>query len=184
MLAMPILAQCLAPPRSPPSRAPRLALPSALLSLALLAVLVAVQPPFKPGLGLPRPYKDLFAPVPGAPELFSADTPVAAAEYLRAHPGGRLFNEMGYGSYLDWALYPAMQVFVDPRVELYPLALWHDYVAIGEARDYNALLIGRYGVTRVLLDRRIQPRLAAALAADAGWEREYADGRAEIYRRK
>jgi hypothetical protein len=184
MLAMPILAQSLAAPGSLRARAPRLAFPSTLLSLALLAVLVAVQPSFKPGLALPQPYKELFAPVPGATELFSADTPVAAAEYLRAHPGGRLFNEMGYGSYLDWALYPTMQVFADPRVELYPLALWQDYTAIGQARDYNALLIGKYGVTRVLLDRQIQPRLAAALAADGGWEREYADGRAEIYRRR
>jgi hypothetical protein len=159
-------------------------LPSTLLTCALLAALVAVQPAFKPRLGLPLPYRNLFANVPGAAELFSADTPAAAAEYLRTHPGGRLFNEMGYGSYLDWALYPTMQVFVDPRVELYPSDLWQDYLAIGEARDYNALLVGKYGVTRVLLDRHQQPRLAAALAADSGWEREYADGRAEIYRRR
>jgi hypothetical protein len=188
MLAMPILAQCLAVPRpvlvgSRPPEA-RLVLPSTLLSLLLLAMVVAVQPPFKAGLGLPQPYKQLFASVPGAPELFSADTPVAAAAYLRSHPGGRLFNEMGYGSYLDWALYPTMQVFIDPRIELYPPELWQDYVAIGEARDYNTLLVGKYGVTRVLLDRQIQPRLAANLAADSGWQREYADGRAEIYRRK
>jgi len=143
-----------------------------------------VQPAFKPSLGLPQPYKKLFADLPGAPELFSADTPVAATEYLRTHPGGRLFNEMGYGSYLDWALYPTMQVFVDPRIELYPLDLWQDYLAIGDARDYNALLVGKYNVTRVLLDSKLQPRLAAALAADGGWEREYADQRAEIYRRK
>jgi hypothetical protein len=187
MAAMPLLAQSLAAPHSPllrPERPARLVLPSTLLTLALLGVLVAVQPAFKPGLGLPQPYKQLFADLPGAPELFSADTPVAAAEYLRAHPGGRLFNEMGYGSYLDWALYPTMQVFVDPRIELYPLDLWQDYVAIGDARDYNALLVGKYNVTRALLDSKIQPRLAAALAADAGWEREYADQRAVIYRRK
>jgi hypothetical protein len=187
MAAMPLLAQSLAAPRSPlvrAPRAPRLVLPSTLLALVLVALIVAVQPPFKPRLGLPQPYKDLFADVPGGTELFSADTPVAAATYLRAHPGGRLFNEMGYGSYLDWALYPHMQVFADPRVELYDLALWQDYLAISEARDYNALLVGKYGVTRVLLDRHVQPRLADALAADSGWEREYADPRAEIYRRK
>ncbi|HEX5688387.1 MAG TPA: hypothetical protein VFX76_00195 [Roseiflexaceae bacterium] len=188
MLAMPILAQCLAKPQpvfanARPSSM-RLALPSALLSLLLLALLVAVQPPFKAALGLPQPYRELFVDLPGAPELFSADTPVAAAAYLRSQPGGRLFNEMGYGSYLDWALYPSMQVFIDPRIELYPLELWQDYVAIGEARDYQALLVGKYGVTRVLLDRQLQPRLAAALAADSAWQREYADARAEIYRRR
>jgi hypothetical protein len=187
MAAMPLLAQSLAAQRSPlahASQAPRLVLPSTLLALALLALIVALQPPFKAQLGLPQPYQDLFADVPGGPELFSADTPVGAAAYLRAHPGGRLFNEMGYGSYLDWALYPNMQVFVDPRVELYDLTLWQDYMAISEARDYNTLLVGKYGATRVLLDRRIQPLLAAALAADTGWEREYTDGRSEIFHRK
>jgi hypothetical protein len=187
MVAMPILAQSLGQPRSPLVRAPsprRLVLPSTMLALALLGLLIAVQPPFKAGLGLPQPYKNLFAAVPGAPELFSTDTPVAATEYLRAHPGGRLFNEMGYGSYLDWALYPDMQVFVDPRIELYPSAFWQDYVAVSDGRDYKALLNDKYHVTRVLLDRRIQPRLAAALAADNGWEREYGDARSEVYRRK
>jgi len=53
-------------------------------------------------------------------------------------------------------------------------------VAISDARDYDALLVGKYGVTRVLLDRRTQPRLAAALATDSRWQREYADARAEI----
>jgi hypothetical protein len=189
MLAMPMLAGSLAALRSPRTRAPRaprLVVPSTLIALALLGALIAVQPPFKPGLGLPQPYKALFADVSGAPELYGADTPVAAAAYLKAHPiEGRLFNEMGYGSYLDWALYPSAQVFVDPRVELYPLTIWQDYLAIRDARDYNALLIDKYDVGRVLLDRQLQPRLAAALAADtAHWEREYADSRAEIYRRR
>jgi hypothetical protein len=188
MLAMPMLAGSLAASRQPRPRrvAARMQLPSMLIAIGLLAALIAVQPPFKPGLALPAPYKALFADVPGAPELFSAETPVAAAEYLRAHPiEGRLFNEMGYGSYLDWALYPTAQVFVDPRVELYPLAIWQDYLAIRDARDYNALLIDKYDVRRVLLDRQLQPRLAAALAADtAHWQREYADARAEIYRRR
>jgi hypothetical protein len=187
MVAMPILAQSLATPRALPTRMARprrLSLPGALLALMLLAALVAVQPPLKARLSLPQPYQDLFADLPGAPGLFSADTPVAAAEYLRAKPGGRLFNEMGYGAYLDWALYPTMQVFVDPRIELYDAQLWQDYLAISDARDYDALLVGKYGVTRVLLDRRAQPRLAAALAADSRWEREYMDARAEIYRRR
>jgi hypothetical protein len=184
MLAMPVLAQCLAAAR-PTQLTRRRDVPSTLIALVLLAGLVVVQPPFKPSLDMPAPYRALFADVPGAPQLYAAETPAAAAEYLRAHPiAGRLYNEMGYGSYLDWALYPAAQVFVDPRVELYPLEIWQDYLAIRDARDYNALLIDKYDVRRVLLDRFIHPRLAAALAADPRWEREYADTRAEIYRRR
>ncbi|MCI4353913.1 MAG: hypothetical protein L3K06_00930, partial [Thermoplasmata archaeon] len=42
---------------------------------------------------------------------------------LRAHPGGPLFAELGYASYLIWAA-PEERVFVDPRFELFPLSLW------------------------------------------------------------
>jgi hypothetical protein len=185
MLAMPVLAQSLSAPRRAGRPSARASLPATLIALVLLGGLVAVQPPFKGGLGMPAPYRGLFANLPGAPQLYAAETPVAAAEYLRANPiEGRLYNEMGYGSYLDWVLYPAAQVFVDPRVELYPLEIWQDYLAIRDARDYNALLIDKYDVRRVLLDRLIQPRLAAALASDSRWKREYADARAEIYRRQ
>ena len=187
MLAMPMLAQGLARPRAPALRpaAPRMQLPSTIIALVLAALVVIVQPPFKPALPLPAPYKALFAPVPGAPELFSSETPIAATEYLRAHPGGgRLFNEMGYGSYLAWALYPAEQSFIDPRIELYPDTLWQDYVSIRDARDYNALLIDKYNVGRVLLDSVTMPRLATALAADQRWQRVYADDRAQIYVRR
>lgn len=186
MLSMPILAQSLAP-RTPTRRAVRrMVVPSTLSALLLIGVLVVMQPPWKAKLGLSGTYKALFVDLPGAPELYSSDTPVAATEYLRANPiSGRLFNDMGYGSYLDWALYPTTQVFVDPRVELYPLQLWQDYISICEARDHQRLLLEVYQIERVLLDRQRQPYLSAALAADsAHWEREYADQRAEIYRRK
>ena len=74
--------------------------------------------------------------------LFQAAATAKSVLDGRAHPiDGRLFNEMGYGSYLDWALYPGTQVFVDPRVELYPLAIWQDYLAIRDAHGYNELLI-------------------------------------------
>ncbi len=187
MVAMPVLAQSLAAPRSPLARPAGRAGAAALnwLLAGLLALLVLlVQPPLKGALPWPPWYRALFAELPGAPLAFSAATPVAATEWLRAHqPGaGRLFNEMGYGSYLDWALYPQAQVFIDPRVELYPLALWDDYVAISEGRD-TIRLLERYGVTRVLLDRGLQPKLSAALAAGPGWRREYQDGQSEVWRK-
>ncbi|MEN9935435.1 MAG: hypothetical protein RLZZ387_2014 [Chloroflexota bacterium] len=205
MVAMPVLAQCLGR-RLPAVSAPRgieatdsrsavsasaRSAPSVTkgersfttaVALLLAAGVVMLQPPFKTAVPLPAAYTSFFAPVPGAPGLFSLDTPVGAAAHLRENPTrGRLFNDMAYGSYLIWAA-PEERVFVDPRVELFPLALWQDYIAIGEARGHDALL-EKYNVERVLLDTRSQPLLAAALAADPAWEREYADERAEIYRR-
>lgn len=181
MLAMPMLAQCLARPEE--RRVPQRGDPfAAVVALALIVGAAALQPPFKPLLALPAPYRDLFADIPGAPLLYSADTPVGAAAYLRDHPGGRLFNDMAYGSYLIWAL-PEPQVFVDTRVELYPLALWEDYLAIGEARNYVPL-IERYGIDRALLSRSRQAPLVSALAADPDWIVEYEDRFSILYRRE
>jgi hypothetical protein len=180
MLAMPMLAQCLARP-APRIAAQRGDLFAAIIALALVLGVGALQPPFKSSLNLPDSYRGLFADVPGAPLIYSADTPIGAAAYLRDHPGGRLFNDMAYGSYLIWAL-PAPQVFVDTRVELYPLALWEDYLALGEARAYRTL-IEQYGIDRALLSRSRQAPLVAALAADPSWIVEYEDRYSILYRR-
>lgn len=181
MLAMPMLAQCMARPAARPT--PQRGDPFAgVLALTLVVGVAALQPPFKPLLALPAPYRALFADVPGAPLLYSADTPVGAAAYLRDHPGGRLFNDMAYGSYLIWTL-PEPEVFVDTRVELYPLALWEDYLTIGEARNY-ATLMERYGIERTLLSRSRQAPLVAALARDPNWIVEYEDRFSIVYRRE
>ncbi len=195
MAIMPIVAQSLAAPRAvftaPGSVPVRIsgrergggAVANLAVVLALALALVAVQPWFKAALPLPQPYQELFAPLPAAPQLFSADTPVGATEHLRSMPcAGRLFNEMGYGSYLTWALYPATQVFIDPRVELYPLTLWEDYVKLTQGRDV-ARLLDQYAIRCVLLDRVYQPGLAAAIATLPGWQQSYSDARSEVWRK-
>ncbi len=183
MLAMPILARLLAaalPPWPWPSPPPRRL--HALLAALLFMPVIAVQPWWVERMPLPEAYwKQVWRGAPVGP-LVGIETPVRAAEYLKAHPGGRLFNEMGYGSYLIWAL-PEPKVFVDPRVELYPYELWLDYIRISRGTRYNALL-ERYGVDRMLIDKVLQEELAQALEEDPRWEKEYEDERAQIWRKR
>ncbi|MBX0330315.1 hypothetical protein K2Z83_21865 [Oscillochloris sp. ZM17-4] len=189
--AMPIVAQSLAAPRAvfstegaPAPRRPAGSPANLLPALLLAAMVVALQPWLKPLLPLPEPYRAIFAEVPGAPQLFSADTPVAAVEELRARPcAGPIFNEMGYGSYMAWALYPAAQSFIDPRVELFPSELWDDYVAISRG-DGSLAGLDRHGVACVLLDTGHQAGLVAALEGSPAWARSFQAGRSEIWRRR
>jgi hypothetical protein len=195
MVAMPIAAQVLGKPRtfslsggtSNRQQAPRrVGMPvlNTLIALLLVVPVIAVQPWFKPALSLPQPYQALFAPVPEAPLLFSADTPVEAAEHLRAEPcAGHLFNEMGQGSYLIWALYPEVQVFVDPRVELYPLALWQEYLDVSQGYQVGQFL-ERYEIACVLLDTGVQPRLSETLAELSGWQQTFTGAQSEVWRRE
>jgi hypothetical protein len=198
MAIMPIVAQCFGKPRTllksmaaashalPPRISGRErgggALPNTLVVIMLVLITSAFQPWFKPLLPLPPPYRELFAPMDDAPLMYSNATPVGAAQHLHDSPcKGRIFNEMGYGSYLIWTLYPAQQVFVDPRVELYPLSIWEDYRTISKGIQAETLLQS-YDVACVLLDTRLQPDLAAVLATSPHWQRTYQDTRSEVWR--
>jgi hypothetical protein len=187
LIAMPILAQSLAAARSPLTAAPRQAvfpLANVISAVALLLFLLSLQPWTKHLYPWPEPYRNLFVDFPGAPQIFSANTPYAATEHLLAQPcEGRLFNEMGQGSYLAWALYPAGQSFIDTRVELFPLAQWHDYIALNQGRELD-LLDEKYQISCVMLDSVIQPNLAQAMQERAGWQLSFEDGQSQVWRRQ
>ncbi len=156
------------------------------VNLILAALLVLLLIPFQPWWieKMPLPEKVWDQVWRGSPvgPMLTTGTPLGAAEYLRQHPGGKLFNEMGYGSYLIWAL-PEQKVFVDPRVELYPYELWLDYIRISNGTRYNRLL-DRYGADRLVLDLKEQEDLIRSLEDDPGWIREYADPYAQIWRKR
>ena len=86
---------------------------------------------------------------------------------------------MGYGSYLIWAV-PEQGVFIDPRVELFPYDQWMDYIHVNNATNYNEILM-KYGADRILLDKLLQPNLAASLPEDDQWKLEYDDQYAQIW---
>ncbi len=190
LVAMPLVAQAFAAPRPifsvqlPPRRIPKRERVSKFLTLffALLLLLlpVASQPWVKPYLPWPQPYQDLFAPVPNAPFIFTASTPVKATDHLIKEPcEGHLFNEMGYGSYLIWA--QKQQIFIDPRLELFPDSLWQDYILLSEGREAERLL-QKYDISCVMLDRKQQPYLSTALTTISCWQKTYEDTETEVWR--
>lgn len=185
MVAMPIVAQSLAQrgAAQPVGRRPGNAWANLIVAVLLVLPVIALQPWAKPMLALPAAYQGLFAPVPGAPQLFSDETPVAAVAHLLDEPcAGRIFNEMGYGSYMAWALYPAAQHYIDPRVELFDLPIWERYVAVS-AGDGVAAFLDEGHVACVVLDTDRQAGLAEAMATLPGWRRTLAEGRSEVWRR-
>jgi len=144
--------------------------------LGMLGVMAAASLPW---------WKGMWPLPPAKAGLISAETPVAATAFLlRERPPGPLFHALSFGSYLIWAAQPDYPVFVDPRLELYPMALWEDYLAIsGAAPDWEARL-ARYNVRLLMLSPTEQPALIAAVARSPRWERIYRDDAAEIWRRR
>ncbi len=149
-------------------------------SATLLAVLLVVGalvtlPWFKEHLPLP----------PAKAGLISAETPVAATEFLlRERPPGPLFHAMPFGSYLIWAAQPAYPVFVDSRIELYAVDVWLDYLHISAAGCEWEERLARYGVCTLMLSPQEQPTLVAAARASPHWEQIYEDSAAVIFVRR
>jgi hypothetical protein len=179
---MPILAQSIAGlPLKKPSFVPQRNWLNAGIAGLLCIPVLAVQPWFVMHLPLPAAYRTMiWSGIPDGP-LVAVETPVTAVDFLRTHPGGKLFNEMGYGSYLIWAL-PQEKVFIDPRVELYPFEQWQDYIRISRGIRYNELL-SLYGADRILLDRSLQKELARQLSTDPGWQLEYENDQTQIWKK-
>jgi hypothetical protein len=180
VISMPILARLI---KDFPIKAPAFIPQKNWLNLALAILVfipaIAVQPWFVERLPLPNTYWQQVLRGSKAGRLIGIDTPVAAADYLKSNPGGHLFNEMGYGSYLIWAV-PKQGVFIDPRVELFPYDQWMDYIRVNNATNYNEILT-KYGVDRILLDKKLQPNLAASLPKDQQWKLDYDDQYAQIW---
>jgi hypothetical protein len=106
--------------------------------------------------------------------------PEAAADYLEAHPlPGGLFNELRYGGYLEFRLYPEQLAFVDGRMILRSPDFYRDFLAVVDHPEGFPAYRARYGLTHALLpiseDRRFLP-LAASLLRQEGWTLLYCDG--------
>jgi hypothetical protein len=97
---------------------------------------------------------------------------------------GRLFNELGRGSYLIWALGPSQPVFIDPRFELYSLDHFWDYVHLSRADEGTAALMEKYGFDLLLLGHEFQARLMQWVEArPEQWDLLYQDRYTRLYRR-
>ena len=109
------------------------------------------------------------------------ETPVKAAEELASLPSrpSRLFNDLGYGSYLAWQL-PAQKTFIDTRFELFPLQQVEDYRHLSLGRDVERLT-DTYGIDGFLISHKYQPRLIRALRDEREWRLEYSDDEAVIF---
>jgi hypothetical protein len=117
--------------------------------------------------------------------LISAETPVNATRFLiDNHLPTNVFNNMDFGSYLIWTAQPDYKVFVDPRIDLYPVETWQDYLTISNASSGWDKLLEQYQVSTLMLNPIDQAALVASIIQSTGWSRVYEDHQAVIFVRK
>lgn len=149
-----VQAASLLPERRRPAFQGTPALNGALLGTLALFLLICL-PWIKPTLGLPPEF--------GA--LASNDTPIAGVAALRSDPERpeRLFHDLPYGSYLIWAA-PEQPVWIDPRIELYPLEQWRDFQMLSAGQQVEELA-ARYDLDGMLLSTTQQINLVEYVRA-------------------
>ncbi len=146
-----------------------------LIFLGLLVVLAFFSLPW---------FKSLFPFTHQKSGLISVETPIDATQYILDQKlPGNLFHDMAFGSYLMWAAQPEYKVFVDSRVELYPIEIWNDYLAISEGQCNWQELLDHYGVKTLMLEPVKQIGLINAAKASPNWSLVYQDEQAVIFTR-
>jgi len=112
-----------------------------------------------------------------------ANYPVAAADWLAAHPslGRRMFNEYSWGGYLAYRFYPdpSRRVFIYGEAELVGDNLLVQYADINNLRPDWSSLLDQYRVDYVVFP--VGTPLVSALDESSAWHRVYADSLAVIF---
>lgn len=107
-------------------------------------------------LGLLLAALQLYYPIYHAKDTEKANVlvPVKATEFLaQAGIHGRIFNTYHYGGYLIYRLYPAQQVFIDGRADMYGDEFMKEYMEISAGGANWEKQFDRYRIDYVLVQR-------------------------------
>jgi hypothetical protein len=111
------------------------------------------------------------------------DYPVAAADWLDAHPevGTRMYNQYGWGGYLAYRFYPQpnRRVFIFGEAALMGDPLLNEYEDVQTLRTTWKQRLDQYQVDYVVYNRG--EALANVLATQPEWKLVYEDSVAVIY---
>jgi hypothetical protein len=106
--------------------------------------------------------------------------PAGAVAYLQTYDlPGEMFNSYNWGGYLIWKLYPAQQVYIDGRADLYGDEFIEEYLRVTYLLPGWEETLARYDVGHVVMEA--QSPLAGGLALHAGWREMYRDGVAVVF---
>ena len=106
--------------------------------------------------------------------------PEKIAEHLTAHPvSGEMFNDIRYGGYLIWTLYPQKRVFADGRIIIRSPRFFSDYLALCDQPELFSFAAQKFNLTSAILPSAIFPqyrKLIRWLYHSPDWHLEYTDG--------
>jgi hypothetical protein len=97
---------------------------------------------------------------------------------------GNMFNDIRYGGYLIWRLYPEKKVFIDTRLVIRSPEFFAEYLAISDRPVLFANVAEKFNITHVILPSALFTRhmkLIKWLYYSGAWRLEYADGASVLF---
>jgi hypothetical protein len=129
------------------------------------AVIVALYPPYR----LLSPFR--------FPEKITG--------YLKHSPiPGNMFNDIRYGGYLIWHLYPEKKVFIDTRLVIRPPEFFAEYLALSYYPELFAHVAEKFNITHVILPSALfscHVKLIKWLYDSGNWRLESTDGASVLF---
>jgi hypothetical protein len=111
--------------------------------------------------------------------------PEKCVSYLKSNPvPGAMFNDIRYGGYLIWRLYPKEKVFIDTRLIIRTPEFFAEYLAISDHPGLFAQVAEKFNVTHVVLPSAFFSRhqkLVRRLYESDRWRLECTDGESLLF---
>lgn len=123
--------------------------------------------------------------VPAKKDIYARETPILAVANLQeVLPAGNVYSELGFSGYISWAGDTRYKIFVDPRFEFFPPALWQEYLQINRAAPGWQSRLDEYNVDALMLSPHVQPALIQAALNSPAWRHVAGDDIAELFLRR
>ncbi len=129
-----------------------------------------------------RPYH----PIKGVRTFINHKTnPVEIVNYIeKENLKGNMYNNINWGSYLIWRLWPEYKVFADNRLHLVPEEIWKDYTDVHYGLANWEQILDKYKISFVLLSKKDNKRTIEFMKDSHRWKEVYEDGVGAIFVRK
>jgi hypothetical protein len=126
-----------------------------------------------------RPYH----PIKGMRNFNNPRTePVEIANYIKKERlQGNMYNDINWGSYLIWKLWPEYRVFADNRLHLVPEGIWKDVTDVHHGLGNWGKILDKYGISFVVLGKKDNKRTIEFIGDSPKWKKAYEDETGVIF---
>ena len=108
--------------------------------------------------------------------------PVAIANYIKKERlQGNMYNDINWGSYLIWKLWPEYKVFADNRLHLVPEEIWKDIKDVHYGLGNWEKILDKYGISFVVLSKKDNKRTIEFIGDSPEWKKAYEDEAGVIF---